>query len=60
MGRRELAVGIAGAAAVTEIGEIVEIAIGERAPHLHCRKYRAKAFAIAARIADRHQPVGFL
>ena len=57
--RRELAVGVAGAAAVAEIGEIIEIAVGKRAAHLHRRKHRAQALAIAAGIAHRHQPVGF-
>ncbi len=60
MRRRELAVGVAGAAAVAEIGEIIEVAVGKRAAHLHRRKHRAEAFAVAAGIADRHQPVGFL
>ena len=58
MRRRELAIGVAGAAGVAEIGEIIEIAVGKRAAHFHRRKYRAQALAIAARIADRHQAVG--
>ena len=58
--RRELAVDVAGAAAVAEIGEIVEVAVGKRAAHFHRREHRAEAFAVAAGIADRHQPVGFL
>ena len=58
--RRELAVGVAGAAGMTEIGEIVQIAVGEGAAHLHRRKHRAQALAIAAGIADRHQAVGLL
>ena len=58
--RRELAVGVTGAAAVAEIGEIVQVAVGKRTAHFHRRKHRAKAFAIAAGIAARHQPVGFL
>ena len=41
-----------------EIGEVVEVAVGERAPHFHRRKIRAKPLAIAAGIADRHQAVG--
>ena len=60
MRRRELAVGVARAAAVAEIGEIVEVAVGKRAAHFHRRKHRAETLAIAAGIADRHQPVGFL
>ena len=60
MRRRELAIGVAGAAAVAEIGEIIEVAVGKRAAHFHRRKHRAQALAIAAGIADRHQPVGFL
>ena len=58
MRRRELAIGVAGAAGVTQIGKIIEVAVGERAAHFHRRKYRAQALAIAARIADRHQAVG--
>ena len=58
--RRELAVDVAGAAGMAEIGEIVEIAVGEGAAHLHGGKYRAKTLAIAAGIADRHQTVGFV
>ena len=60
MRRRELAVGVAGAAAMAEVGEVIEVAVGKRAAHFHRRKYRAQTFAIAAGIADRHQPVGFL
>ena len=60
MRRRELAVNIAGAAGMAEIGEIVEVAVGERAAHLHRGKHRAEPLAIAAGVADRHQPVGFL
>src|ERR1700710_2145799 len=60
MRRRELAIGIAGAAAMAEIGEIIEVAVGKRAAHLHRRKCRAQALAIAARIADRHQAVALL
>src|SRR5262245_28746031 len=59
MRRRELAIGVAGAAGMAEIGEIVEVAIGECAPHLHRGKDRAKTLAVAAGIADRHQTVGF-
>ena len=58
--RRELAVDIAGAAGMAEVGEIVEIAVGEGAAHLHRGKHRAKTLAIAAGIADRHQTVGFV
>ena len=58
MRRRELAVGVAGAAGMAEIGEIVEVAVGKRAAHFHRRKHRAQPLAIAAGIADRHQPVG--
>jgi hypothetical protein len=57
--RRKLAVGVAGAAGVAEIGKVVEIAIGKSAAHFHCRKHRAKTLAVAAGIADRHQAVGF-
>src|SRR5689334_754649 len=57
---RELTVGIAGAAGMAEIGKIVEVAVGERAPHLHRRKDGAQSLAVAAGIADRHQAVGFL
>src|SRR5213592_833401 len=60
MRRRELAVGITGTASMAEIGEIIEVAVGKRTAHFHRRKYRAKALAIAARIADRHQAVGLL
>src|SRR5436190_827698 len=60
MRRRELAIGVAGAAGVTEIGEIVEVAVRERAAHFHRRKDCAQALAIAAGIADRHQTVGFV
>ena len=60
MRRRELAVGVAGAAGMAEIGEVVEVAVGKRAAHFHRRKHRAEALAIAAGIADRHQPVGLL
>src|SRR5258708_12321690 len=56
MRRRELAVGVTGAAAVAEIGEIIEVAVGKRSAHLHRRKYRAEAFAIAAGISDPPQP----
>ncbi len=59
MRRRELAIVVAGAAAMAEIGEVVEIAIGKRAAHFHGREHRAQSLAIAAGIADRHQPVGF-
>ena len=45
---------------MAEIGEVVEVAVGKRAAHLHRRKHRAEPLAIAAGIADRHQPVGFL
>jgi hypothetical protein len=44
---------------MAEIGEIIEVAIGKRAAHFHCREYRAQALAVTARIADRHQSVGF-
>src|SRR5579871_3564452 len=60
MRRRELAVGVAGTAGVTEIGEIVQVAVGKRTAHLHRGEYCAKPLAIAAGIADRHQTVGFL
>ena len=59
MRRRELAVDVAGAAGMAEIGEVVEVAIRERAPHLHRGEHRAQALAIAAGVAHRHQPVGF-
>src|SRR5712671_3397333 len=59
MRRRELAVGVTSAAGVAQIGEIIEVAVGERAAHLHRRKHRAEALAVAAGIADRHQAVGF-
>src|SRR5882724_3286435 len=59
MRRRELTVGVTGTAGVAQIGEIIEVAVGKRAAHLHRRKHRAKPLAVAAGIADRHQPVGF-
>jgi electron transfer flavoprotein alpha subunit len=58
--RRELAVSVAGAAGVAEIGEVVEVSVGEGAAHFHRRKYRAKALAVAAGIADRHQTICFV
>ena len=59
MRRRELAVVVASAAIVAEVGEVVEVAVGEGAPQLHGGEHRAQPLAIAARVADRHQPVGF-
>ena len=58
--RRILAVRQAGAALVAEIGEVVQVAAAEGAPHLHRREHRAQALAIAAGVADGHQPVGFV
>ena len=58
--RRKLAVDVAGPAPVAEIGEVIEIGGGEAASQLHRREHRAKSFAIAAGVADRHQPPGFL
>ena len=58
MRRGELAIVKAGAAAVAEVGQIIEIAVSEGAAHLHRRKYRAEPLAIAAGIADRHEAIG--
>jgi hypothetical protein len=33
---------------MAEIGEIIEVAVGEGAPHLHSGKYRAKTLAVTA------------
>src|SRR5215470_6674609 len=44
---------------MAEIGEIVQVAIGKGAAHLHGRKHRAQPLAIAAGVADGHQAVGF-
>src|SRR5712692_4694737 len=56
---RILAMVKAGAAPVAEIGQVAKILRGESEPHLHRWEHRAVAFAIAAGIADPHQPFGF-
>ena len=55
--RRELAIVVARAAAMAEVGQVVEIAVEEGAARFHGRKDGAQAFAIAAGVADRHQAV---
>jgi len=59
MRRRILAGVIAALAAVTEIGQMRQIASGKFAPHGHGGKDGAIAFAIAAGIAHRHVAAGF-
>src|SRR4029079_8946517 len=50
---RKLAVDVTGPARMTEIGQIIEVAIAEGAPHFHRWKHSTKTFAITARIAHR-------
>ena len=54
-----MAVIIASAAIMAEIGEVIQVTVGEDTPHFHCGKDRTQALAIATGIADRHQPFGF-
>ena len=56
---RKLAVHIAGAAGMAQVGQIVEITVPELTPQLHRGEHRAEPLAIAAGVADRHQSVGF-
>ena len=56
--RGKLAIDIASAAAMAEVGQIIEIGIAEGAAHFHGRKDRAKPLAIAAGIADGHETIG--
>ena len=60
MGRRILAGMVAGPAMVTEIGQLRGVALREQAAALHRREDSAEALAIAAGIADLHDPRGFL
>ena len=54
MRRRVLARVEAGAAVVTEIGEVVDVGVPEFEPPGHRRKDGAEALAIAAGVADLH------
>ena len=60
VGRDILAGIIAITAVMTEVGEIFQFAVGKGPAQLHGRKNCAKAFTIPARVADRHDPPGFL
>jgi hypothetical protein len=60
MWRRKLAVNIAGSAAMTEIWRDNRGRPRQGVSQLHRREHRAKLLAIAAGVADRHQPLGFV
>ncbi len=55
--RRRVLAGVqAGAAVVAEVGEVVDVGLGELEPARHRRKDGAKAFAVAAGVADLQLP----
>ena len=53
-----LAVEQAGPAVVAQVGQEVDVAVGEQPPPLHGREHRAQPLAVAAGVADGEQPVG--
>ena len=57
--RRVLAMVVAGAAVVAEVRKVGELLLGESGAQLHGREDGAVPFAIAARIADHHDPFTF-
>ncbi len=58
--RRGILAGIqARAAVVAQIGKVMRIGLVELQPAGHCREHRAKPLAIAAGVADLHDPRDF-
>jgi hypothetical protein len=60
VGRRVLASVETALAAMTEVGEMHEVPIGEGAVQFHGGEDRAVAFAVAAGVADLHGAAGLL
>ena len=60
VGRGILTGVVAALAVVAEVGEVVEVPLGEVAPELHGGEDGAEAFAVAAGVADFHGAAGVL
>jgi len=58
--RRRVLAGVeAFRAVVAEVRQVIQIGLGKNQPPFHGRKYGAEAFAIAARVTNRHETISF-